>query len=310
MLRYVGLFCLSFLSYQFFHFLALHLRSSSLHRYNYSKDGQKPWAFISGSSDGIGRGFARELARSGFNIILHGRNPTKLENVRQALAAEFPQASFRIVVADVCESESQVLRRIDAIVEELRDLHLTVLVNNVGGAPPRMEPLYKPLEAYLPRDIDGMISMNLRFTAHLTRALLPLLIGQNPSLIINIGSMADVGLPWLSMYSGAKAFVMAWSTALGREMKVERKNVEVLGIRLMTVTDTSFRKEIPTIMQPDARTFAEACLQKVGCGRLVVTGYWAHDVMLSIVSLLPEKMVLKISSDSIKKEAEKDKKRD
>jgi hypothetical protein len=32
------------------------------------------WALVTGASDGIGKEYARELARSGFNIILMARN--------------------------------------------------------------------------------------------------------------------------------------------------------------------------------------------------------------------------------------------
>jgi len=39
------------------------------------------WAVITGASDGIGKAFAFELAKEGFNIVLIGRNAEKLANV-------------------------------------------------------------------------------------------------------------------------------------------------------------------------------------------------------------------------------------
>ena len=45
---------------------------------------QGDWAFVAGATDGIGKGFARELARRGMNIVLVSRNQIKLEK----LAAE------------------------------------------------------------------------------------------------------------------------------------------------------------------------------------------------------------------------------
>jgi 17beta-estradiol 17-dehydrogenase / very-long-chain 3-oxoacyl-CoA reductase len=309
-LGYAGLFWLSILGVKSLRFLYLHLRPSSLPRYAYKKGDEQPWAFVTGSSDGIGLGFAHELARSGFNIIIHGRNPTKLEDRRKALSLEYPRSEIRVIVADVCDN-GQILSRIDSIVQELRELHLTVLVNNVGGPPPGMEPLYKPLEASTAKDIEGMIDMNIRFTAHLTRCVIPLLTrNQQPGLIVNTGSMAEIGLPWLSMYSGAKAFISTWSTSLARELKADKKDLEVLTIVPVTVTDVSFRKEPPSLAQPDIRTFARASLQKVGCGRNVVTGYWVHGLMATIVDSLPESVRLNMLADSVRAEAEKDKKRD
>lgn len=309
-LGYVGLLWLSILTFKAVRFIYLHVRHSSLHRYNYKKGTEQPWAFITGSSDGIGLGFAHELARSGFNIMLHGRNPKKLEGVRKTLAQEYPKSEIRVVVADVCDS-TPMPKRINAILEVLRDLHLTILVNNVGGPPPGMEPLYKPLDANVDTDIEGLIDMNIRFMAYLTRSVIPLLTkNQRPSLIINTGSFSDAGLPWLSMYSGAKAFVRTWSTSLGRELRADNRDVEVLTIVPATVTDVSFRKEVPTLVQPNIRTFAKASLQKVGCGRYVVAGYWVHDILTAILGLLPENVLSSILVDSIRTEAEKDKKRD
>jgi 17beta-estradiol 17-dehydrogenase / very-long-chain 3-oxoacyl-CoA reductase len=40
--------------------------------------GERSWAFITGSSDGIGKAIAFELAKQGFNIVLSARTPAKL----------------------------------------------------------------------------------------------------------------------------------------------------------------------------------------------------------------------------------------
>jgi|688.fasta_scaffold2573933_1 17beta-estradiol 17-dehydrogenase / very-long-chain 3-oxoacyl-CoA reductase len=39
------------------------------------------WAVITGASDGLGKQYAIELAKSGFKIILIARNPAKLDEV-------------------------------------------------------------------------------------------------------------------------------------------------------------------------------------------------------------------------------------
>lgn len=205
-LTLIGALWVSVMAYKFVSFLHLHLRSSSLHRYAHKRGDDQPWALVTGSSDGIGLGFAHELARAGFNIILHGRNRAKLEDRKKALAQEFPKTDIRFIVADVCD-DAPMEKKVDLVVDQLKGLHLTVLVNNVGGPPPRMEPLYKSMDAYTPNEIEGMLDMNIRFTAHLTRCVVPILNrDKKPGLIINTGSAADMGLPWLSMYAGAKGF--------------------------------------------------------------------------------------------------------
>ena len=44
------------------------------------------WAAVSGASDGIGKEFALQLAKKGFNVLLIGRNQEKLEQVQQELS--------------------------------------------------------------------------------------------------------------------------------------------------------------------------------------------------------------------------------
>ena len=103
---------------------------------------------------------------------------------------------------------------------------------------------------------------------------------------------------------------MSWSAALAREMKAEKRDIEVLGVGLATVTNVSFKKEVPTLMQPDSRTFARASLDKVGCGKYIVAGYWVHGVMRTVLGLLPESLVFGMVVKSVREEVEKDKKKD
>ena len=52
----------------------------------YSKDS---WAFVTGATDGIGKGFCQQLAKQGFNIVLVSRTLSKLEKVAKEIEDEF-----------------------------------------------------------------------------------------------------------------------------------------------------------------------------------------------------------------------------
>ena len=288
-------------------FTYIYTRPSSLKRYHH---GQPPWALVTGASDGVGRGFAQELAQRGFNVILHGRNAIKLEGVKAQLVKDHPSLSFRIVIADSADASPEMLKQVNNIVESLKDTNLTVLINNVGGPPPKMEPLYKTFDENLPSDIDGMMAINNRFATQLTSAILPQLLSHQPSLIMNVGSAADIGMPRVSIYSGAKCFVKGWTLALAREMKAENRDVEVICVNLIMVTSVSFRKDPSTFFLPTARTFASACLDRVGCGELYLMGYWTHAMMRFFIDLLPEFLFSSMLADAVRKEGEKDRKRD
>lgn len=273
----IGIISISFLAIRFLRFIHLYARPSSLKRYLYGDDA---WALVTGASDGIGRAFAQELAQSGFNVVLHGRNPTKLETIKAQLQKQFPQINFRVLVAD---ASSTSYWQIGDLVAALNDIHLTVLINNVGNAIK-----VAPLEDTTFEEVDAIINTNARFPTQLTRAFLPKLTQANgPSLIMNIGSMGDFCVPYATIYGGSKGFNMTWSSSLAMELKSEGKDVEVLAITVGRVTDVSHNKKAASFFTPSARTMARAALQRVGCGKPVVVGYVGHAFQRFFVGLLP-----------------------
>lgn len=207
-------------------------------------------------------------------MIVHGRNPKKLEAVTNDLSKEFPALNFRTAVADATLLGQESKKQIEQLAKELEDVNLKVLVNNIGGPPSTMVPRFKPLDKTTPSENDDMLAMNVGFPTQLTTTLLPMLVKHQPSLIMTLGSMADYGNPWLSMYSGSKAFLMSWCRALAREMKLEGRDIEVLGLLTGQVTDCAHNKRPATLVMPDARSYARAVVNKVGCGQMVVNGYW------------------------------------
>ena len=223
-------------------------------------------------------------------MIIHGRNPQKLEGVRQELSKEFPALNFRIAVADATLMGRESKEQIERLVEDLEDVNLKVLVNNIGGAPSTGR-RYKPFDETSASENEGVLALNVSFPCQLTAAVLPSLIKHQPSLILTVGSMAEYGNPWLSMYGGSKAFNMAWSRGLAREMKAEGRDIEVLGILTGEVTDCSHNKRPANWKMPDARTYARAVVDKVGCGELVVNGYWTQGILKAVVDRLPENIV-------------------
>jgi short-subunit dehydrogenase len=258
-------------------------------------------ALVTGASDGIGLGFAHELARLGFNVILHGRNSTKLEGVKARLQQNYPEVNFRIAVLD---ASSTSYRQIDKLVASLQDLHITVLINNVGGGDK-----ISPLALLTADEVDSMINLNARFPTLITRALLPKLTKSiRPGLILTIGSTVDFVVPYAVTYGGSKAFNMAWSSSLRLEMKAEGNNVEVLAVLVGKVTETASYKEPITFWTPDGRTMARAALQRVGCGKAVVVGYIGHAMQKFVLDILPASVFAGLVSSHMKMLREKEQK--
>jgi 17beta-estradiol 17-dehydrogenase / very-long-chain 3-oxoacyl-CoA reductase len=60
----------------------------------------RPWALITGASDGIGAEYSRQLARMGFNICLVSRTLSKMQAVVDDIKNAFPEVFTKVIVAD------------------------------------------------------------------------------------------------------------------------------------------------------------------------------------------------------------------
>jgi len=263
-----------------------------------------PWGVVTGASDGIGKGYAHELAAQGFNVVLHGRNQKKLEGVRDGLKEKFPEVEFKIVVIDASVGGAKGIKRMEKVKNELRELHITILINNVGGgARVSGGDSFTCFEKDEPEDIDGLINANARFPAQITRALLPSLLSHGkPALILNMLSSASQGSPYLSIYAGSKEFILSWTKALAREMRAERRQIEVLGIMTARVCGTVRDNGPESFLRPRAAEFAKSALKRVGCGEMIVEGWWSHGLMGMVTGALPKSMFSRLLIDALRKE--------
>ena len=147
---------------------------------------------------------AHELASSGFNVIIHGRNPAKLSAVAASLKSSFPARTFRTLVADAA-SFPQTNAAFEELLAPLQSLNITVLINNVGNHGGVTDRPMRTVADWNAEELEALVNLNLSFTLQLTRALLPLLKRCEPALIVNCGSVAEAGIPYIAPYSGTKA---------------------------------------------------------------------------------------------------------
>jgi 17beta-estradiol 17-dehydrogenase / very-long-chain 3-oxoacyl-CoA reductase len=236
----------------------------------------------------------------GFNVILQGHNKQELETAKAKLEGERLGAKIKVLVIDALTGSTRDLEKEIASVQHL---NITILVNNVGGFPPGMGRNFKPLAEYNFDEIDGFINLNARFLARITRLVLPFLPRKSPSLIMNVSSGADIGMPWIVMYSGAKGFVTSFSKALAREMKTGGLPVEVVALRLGDVQSGSNTTPL-SWKAPSSRVFARATLDRVGraAGDIphVLVPYWAHALTLGAFDYLPEQVKQSVLDDELR----------
>lgn len=325
---WAGVLSLVGVLYSIASFVSPFLRPSRIGRYLHDTDGKPPWALVTGASDGIGKQFCHQLAARGFNVVLHGRNPSKLARVRDELADAFPRRRFRSLIADgsaiACNScrpatpsppstspstspsvgnpsidsthhqhhqqqhqQQPALVDFDAVAASLADINLTVLVNNAGGGV--VNPVYQFLQHCPESRLVGNINLNAVFPLLMQARLLPQLLRNAPSLVLNVGSLSDNGLPMLASYASSKKFGDTASLIISRELALQGRHadLEVLSVRVGEVTATSYNSNPVSLFGPRAATMAAAALARVGCGRPTIVGYFPHALQQAAMDLAP-----------------------
>lgn len=262
------------------------VRPSRIRRYLETSDGNPPWALITGGSGGIGQQLAHELASLGFNIILHGRSQAKLDAVREDLSRLHPDRQFRTLIIDASQAFGAA-KTSASWLAPFQDINLTVVINNAGGCTERKMASVDGLSA---ERLITDVSVNALFPTLLIHQAIPLLLKNPHGLIVNIGSLADLGVPLGGSYSASKAYLSTMTEVVSREMRLQGRDVEVLGVRLGNVWGTSQTgtgSDTQDFWSPDASSMARAVIARIGCGRHVVVGHWRHALQVGLSQLAP-----------------------
>jgi uncharacterized protein len=199
-----------------------------------------PWAIVTGASSGIGKEFARQLAASGFHVVLVSRRLSTLEELGDRLAAEFG-VQYRAVEVDL--TEEYFLSRIE---EATHDLDIGLVVSNAGTW---------MLGDFVTMDSRALQrSLNLNVKAHLDVAHH---FGQRLArrgrggLLLTASTAGLQGIPFSAEYAAAKAYVLTLGEGLHNELQKVGVHVTVL---LPGATDTPLLAasgfELPTILKP------------------------------------------------------------
>lgn len=269
--------------YQFFFYRC------SLEKYRRG-DGREPWALVTSASDGIGLAFAQELCQRGFNVILHGRTEAKLFNVQKDLRLQFPSRSFRLLVLPALTvTPAEIKEAVSS--SDLTSLNLVILVNNIGGLGDFISPQYMPLWDYTATQVDGLLNLNARFTTHLLHLLISQLVRNSPSFILNVSSVSSFGLPYVATYGATKAYINALSVGLASELRSEgHGDVDVMSLVLgSTRSVNNYHEELTEWYSLcDTRLAAKTALDRAGCGRIVIAGFWLHELQRRFLNMLPE----------------------
>jgi 2-amino-4-hydroxy-6-hydroxymethyldihydropteridine diphosphokinase len=173
-------------------------------------------ALVTGSTSGIGRAVALDLASAGADVIVHGRR--SLEGAEE-IAAQVRRAGGRsaVVMADLSDrAECQLLA--DQAWEVWQGLD--VCVNNAGADTLTGEAARWPFE----RKLQELLAVDVTATMLLSRAVGRRMKESGGGVVMNMGwDQADVGMEGDSgeLFAAAKGAVMAFSKSLALSLAPE-----------------------------------------------------------------------------------------
>jgi short-subunit dehydrogenase len=177
------------------------------------------FVLITGAAGGLGRAFAVECAKRGYNLYLTDINRAGLQLLERGLTAAYPIR----VITRACDLTSSA--DVDALFEDVREYGITfdMLLNVAGG----------DFEGgFSDRGADAVVKivqLNVEATLRVTRKVLDHRTADSPLYIVFVSSLASFyPMPLKATYAASKTFLREFATALRQEL--QPFNVKVLSL--------------------------------------------------------------------------------
>lgn len=169
-------------------------------------------ALVTGSSRGIGRAIAIELAKNGIDIIVNNDNDIQ-EGTE--IVNEIKKMGRRAIYIQCDVSDSnQVENMVETIIKEFS--RIDILINNAGIV------IDKRLENMDIKQWEKVISVNLTGTFNCTRSVIKYMQKQGRGKIINISSIVgETGNIGQSNYSASKGGIISFTKTIAKEHAID-----------------------------------------------------------------------------------------
>lgn len=245
-------------------------------------------ALITGATAGIGKSFAEQLAKRGYDLVLVARDQARLKDLASDLAKEHG-IKTEVLAADLTKQTDLGEVACRAAAEDI-----DLVVNNAGFGI-KQNFVGGQLEAE-----QNLLDVLVTAVMRITHAALPGQVKRNRGGVINVSSVAG----WLSSgtYSSAKAWVTTFSEALATQLK--KQNVHVMAL-CPGYTRTEFHQRadmkvetIPNWMWLDVDRVVEKALKDFFANKPVSVPGLQYKFLSFIAQYLPRPIVRIISNQS------------
>jgi len=192
---------------------------------------------ITGASQGLGVGYAREFLKEGAKVVLVARRAEKLDHTAEQLASELQVSDAgRRVLPVACDVSDE--QQVKSMMKRVMDAFGTVdvLINNAALH------ISKRVVETSKEEWDRQIGVNLTGTFLCSREVLPVMIAKGCGKIVNISSSAAKHFfPGFGAYASSKGGIVSFTHTLSEEVKEYGINVNAVYLG-MTNTDYTRRR--------------------------------------------------------------------
>jgi uncharacterized protein len=257
---------------------------------------------ITGATSGIGRAFARELAREGYSLILTGRREAQLRELSEELQRENRGGPVEVIIGDLSEPGS-----CDTLADRLAGQGDLVMVIHNAGYGHRQSFLEAPVE-----ELRAMGELHMQCSVRLVRTAVPVIAergthegepDRTPAVILVSSLAAFMPAPGPAMYTATKAFLIFLGQALQPDLASRGIRLQVL-CPGFTHTDfhdrldwsTERRRNRGLVRWMDAEEVVRRSLRRLWRKSLwsnpVYVPGWSNRALLLSTKLLPRRLYL------------------
>ncbi|WP_158915869.1 SDR family oxidoreductase [Caulobacter sp. S45] len=251
----------------------------------------RPFAVVTGGSNGIGYELARQFADNGYDILIAAEDAGHLAEAAQgleSLGAGVVTHAADLSREDGVEGLYQVIRNMDRPVD--------VLCVNAGVG---LSGAFA--ETDLQRELK-MIDLNVRGAVQLTKLVLKDMVARDRGKLLFTSSIAaTMPDPFEAVYGATKVFLRWFGEALREELKDTGIGVTVL---MPSVTETNFFNRAEMLdtkagasdKKDDPAVVAKAAFEALQHNKDKVLPMAKNKVMGAIADALPDTLAAKIHS--------------